>query len=230
MGICVKTIAKAISDEKDVYEVLKEPILVGERISAYKMTELVTKLSDYKYGVMRKFFDSGVILAHKNLLQFESDRLIGTSDQLHDMQQNVNKIIGKNRKLKDLLSDMITESTEFHKNSDDYKHSYYQCFIAARAVFGCNNKFAFTLASGQGKSIVGLLIAAYYKRKGKKVSIVSPSKQLKIQLQSELYKLKKDHEGIEVVTPKLMSKVSQDMDICIVDEADFLLEEKHFIF
>jgi hypothetical protein len=40
-----------------------------------------------------------------------------------------------------------------------------------------------------------------------------------------LYKLKKDYEGIEVVTPKLMSKVSPNMDICIVDEADFLLEE-----
>jgi hypothetical protein len=49
MGMCVKAVAKAISDEKDVYEVFRNPILVGERISAYKMSELVKKLSDYKY-------------------------------------------------------------------------------------------------------------------------------------------------------------------------------------
>ena len=40
----------------------------------------------------------------------------------------------------------------------------------------------------------------------------------------------KDFEGIEVVTPKLMSKASQDFDVCIVDEADLLLEEHLFIF
>jgi reverse gyrase len=120
---------------------------------------------------------------------------------------------------------MCTESINFCKNTLEYTHNYYQCYIAARAVYGCNNRFAFTLGSGQGKSIVGLLIAAYYKKQGKKVTIVSPSKQLKVQLKSELYKLKKDYEGIEVVTPKLMSKVSPNMDICIVDEADFLLEE-----
>ena len=68
MGICVKAIAKAIVDEKDVYEVFRNPILKGERISAYKMTELVKKLSDYKYGVSREFFNSGVILAHDHLL------------------------------------------------------------------------------------------------------------------------------------------------------------------
>jgi hypothetical protein len=68
MGMCVKAVAKAISDEKDVYEVFRNPILVGERISAYKMSELVKKLSDYKYSVSREFFNSGVILAHAHLL------------------------------------------------------------------------------------------------------------------------------------------------------------------
>ena len=42
--------------------------------------------------------------------------------------------------------------------------------------------------------------------------------------------MKKDYAGIEVVTPKLMSKATPDMDVCIVDEADFLLEEQHFMF
>jgi hypothetical protein len=68
MGICVKAIAKAITDEEDVYEVFKDPILVGEKISAYKMTELVKKLSDYKYCDSRPCFDDGVILAHARLL------------------------------------------------------------------------------------------------------------------------------------------------------------------
>jgi hypothetical protein len=40
----------------------------------------------------------------------------------------------------------------------------------------------------------------------------------------------KDFEGIEVVTPKLMSKASPDCDVCIVDEADLLLEEQLFLF
>jgi hypothetical protein len=68
MGICVKAIAKAISDETDVYEVFRNPNLQGERISAYKMTELVRKLSDYKYSISKEFFNSGVILAHAHLL------------------------------------------------------------------------------------------------------------------------------------------------------------------
>ena len=68
MGICVKAVAKAIVDEKDVYEVFRNPNLKGERISAYKMSELVKKLSDYKYSVSKEFFNSGVILAHGNLL------------------------------------------------------------------------------------------------------------------------------------------------------------------
>jgi hypothetical protein len=68
MGMCVKAIAKAISDEKDVYEVFSNPNLKGERISAYKMTELVKKLSDYKACDSQEFFNSGVILAHDHLL------------------------------------------------------------------------------------------------------------------------------------------------------------------
>ena len=68
MGICVKEIAKAVSDEKDVYEVFKDPILIGAKISTYKMTELVKKLSDYKYSVSKEFFNNGVILAHAHLL------------------------------------------------------------------------------------------------------------------------------------------------------------------
>jgi reverse gyrase len=52
--------------------------------------------------------------------------------------------------------------------------------MAARAVHGCRNTFAFTLGSGQGKSIVALLIASYYKKQGRKVTIVSATKQLKM--------------------------------------------------
>ena len=91
-------------------------------------------------------------------------------------------------------------------------------------------RYAFMLGSGQGKTIIALLIAAHYKKRERRVTIVVPTKQLKIQLESELYKLVKDFEDIEVVTPKLMSKASRDMDVCIVDEADLLLEEQLFIF
>ena len=75
---------------------------------------------------------------------------------------------------------MTTESRDFDKNCMEYTHNYYQCYMAARAVHGCRNTFAFTLGSGQGKSIVALLIASYYKKQGRKVTIVSPTKQLKM--------------------------------------------------
>lgn len=89
-------------------------------------------------------------------------------------------MIGNKNVLKNLVALMTTESKDFAKNSMEYTHNYYQCYIAARAVYGCNNRFAFTLGSGQGKTIVCLLIAAHYKKQGKKVTIVSPSKQLKM--------------------------------------------------
>ena len=42
--------------------------------------------------------------------------------------------------------------------------------------------------------------------------------------------MKKDSSGIEVVTPKLMSKAHNKMDVCIIDEADYIVEEKNFVF
>ena len=78
--------------------------------------------------------------------------------------------------------------------------------------------------------MVSFLIAVYFKRHGKSVTIVSPSSILSTQLETELYKVKKDSSGIEVVTPKLMSKAHHKMNICIVDEADYIVEEKNFVF
>ena len=78
--------------------------------------------------------------------------------------------------------------------------------------------------------MIAFLIAVYCKNHERKCTIVSPSKTLATQLEHELFKVNKDSTNIEVVIPKLMSKTHLNMDMCIIDEADYLVEEKNFIF
>lgn len=112
----------------------------------------------------------------------------------------------------------------------DYVHNTYQCFIAASVVFGCETTFAFELGSGQGKSMIALLISLYYQNQGKKTSIISPSTTLAHQLRDQLFMLSRDSKDISIVTPKLLSKNSPEIDVAIIDEADFILEDKLFLF
>ena len=62
------------------------------------------------------------------------------------------------------------------------------------------------------------------------MTYVAPTKQLQTQVKNEVFKLIANHEGIEVLTPKLMSKGVPKSDVYIVDEGDYQIEEKHFIF
>jgi ERCC4-related helicase len=79
-----------------------------------------------------------------------------------------------------LLLELYKISHEFEAKTSEYTHSQYQCYIGARCIQGCDPRYAFMLGSGQGKSIIALLMAAYYKTHGRKVTIVSASKQLKM--------------------------------------------------
>ena len=72
--------------------------------------------------------------------------------------------------------------------------------------------------------MIAFLIAVYCIKHDRKVTIVSPSKTLATQLETELYKVKKDSTHIEVVTPKNMSKAHVNLDMVIIDEADYVLE------
>ena len=42
--------------------------------------------------------------------------------------------------------------------------------------------------------------------------------------------LDRDSKDISIVTPKLLSKNSPEIEVAIIDEADFILEDKLFLF
>ena len=56
MGGCIRAIFTAIQDETEVYEVFEDQEAGGQKLSAYKMSELVKKLADYKFSVSSAFF------------------------------------------------------------------------------------------------------------------------------------------------------------------------------
>jgi hypothetical protein len=180
MGSCMKAIFTAIQNEPEVFEVFEDQECGGQKLSAYKMSELVKKLADYKFNVSSQFFEDGVHLAHEKLIQFESDRLKGNDAQRKKMQNYVVNAIGDDAVFRSLLLELYGISHAFEAKTSEYTHSQYQCYIAARCIQGCDPRYAFMLGSGQGKSIIALLMAAYYKTHGRKVTIVSASKQLKM--------------------------------------------------
>ena len=80
------------------------------------------------------------------------------------MEKYIRDQEGENQGLKIIVGEMYDLSLKVFGKSPDYVHSAYQCFIAARVVHGCESTFAFELGSGQGKSIIAFLIAAYYEK------------------------------------------------------------------
>lgn len=146
------------------------------------------------------------------------------------MNEFVSKSIGDDAKFKGLQAEMVTISIEFSKESAEYVHSEYQCYIAACTVHNCKTRCAFQLGSGQGKTIVALLIARYYEKHERSVKIVTASKLLAMQVRELLYSLSKNSNRIDVTIPKHIGAKDPDWDAVICDEADYLFEQKNFSF
>ena len=60
MANCVKKIAEAIEKESDVGVLFDSIVLCKQKLTPFKMQELVTKLSDYKFSDSKDFFSDGI--------------------------------------------------------------------------------------------------------------------------------------------------------------------------
>ena len=176
MGICVKKIADAIGSNSDVSKVFRYIEIFTQKISPYKMSELATKLIDYKFEDSHSFFDEGIHKALERIYEFESERLQGNDIQRSRMSEFIVNEMGDDNDLKSIFNEIEKISREFERKSSEFNHNRYQCYIAARVIHECLHRNAFTLGSGQGKSHVAFLIAAYYKKHERSVTIVAPSK------------------------------------------------------
>ena len=138
--------------------------------------------------------------------------------------------IGSSEAMKKVYSEVCAISRKFEKASTDYIHSPYQSFIAAHNIAKGQPRCALQLSSGQGKSVVSILIAHYHELHKRVVLIVVPNKLIKSQLQSDIDKLMKNSSSIDVTTPKYLTLAQKTPEIVIIDEGDLMVQNQTFRF
>ena len=111
---------------------------------------------------MLEFFDEGLAFVVEKIFEFENEKMQGSQQNKKILKNNVSNLMGNDPELRSVRVEMDSISDEFNKQSDEYVASYYQVYIASRAVFECKPHYAFTLGSGQGKTTVAVMVARYF--------------------------------------------------------------------